>query len=112
MMNEKVFLPKKENIPTWLRLLRPWVECGNYDFGFILDQSATAPPNTPITYSSSASIASRVYVSQWFAHLLLDSAAPGLIPSFSKNFRAKIVDVAEFNQRQHLQESGQVTRKW
>ena len=53
---------EKENIPTWLRLLRPWVECGNYDFGFILDQSATAPPNIPITYSSSAIIATRMYV--------------------------------------------------
>ena len=50
-----------------------------------------------------------VSMTQWLAYLLLDPAAPGLIPSIHKFFSDEnIVIVAESNQRWCLEESG----KW
>ena len=46
-------------------------------------------------------------ISQWFACLHLDIAAPGLIPSIPKMFSEKIVDAADVNQWRCLELSGQ-----
>ena len=47
-------------------------------------------------------------IAQWWAYLLLDSAAPGLNPSVPEFFsEEKMVDVADINQRHCLEESGQ-----
>ena len=47
-------------------------------------------------------------IAQWFAYLLPDPAAPGLIPSIAKNIsEEKIVDVPEAHHQRRLEESGE-----